>query len=158
MKKTNKINKLTVEEIVKFLLKEDKNETIEGKLIKNKLIRELYKQLGNPKREDFQDEYETANCYSWDKFSGYTKEIAILSEEYMENENASPTEWRIAKASETKLRIVERYTRDNWHCTVQAFNVLCSKYKKHPEYKNIWVEFYSSRDCNKYRYVIENVE
>ena len=40
--------KFTVEEIVDFLRKEEENETIEGQLIKRKLIRELYKHNSLP--------------------------------------------------------------------------------------------------------------
>ena len=54
-----------------------------------------------------------------------------------------------------KMEIVEDYTRAGWHCRVQAYNVMCNKFVKHPKIDNLWVGFYSSRDCNKYEYVIE---
>lgn len=144
----------TVDEIATILKKEADNETIEGQLLKPKLIRELYKQLGEPKEEDFPDEYKTAGRY-WKKVNGYTKDIGTFSKEFMNACNNTRTDWCIQRASSTKISIVEDYTRAGWHCQVQAYNVLCSKYVPHPKYKNIWVYFYSSRNCNKYEYIIE---
>ena len=144
----------TPEEIVTILKKEADNETIEGQLLKPKLIRELYKQLGRPTEEDFGKEMEPAGTY-WDKMNRYTKDICIFSKEFMNAYNNSPTDWRIQRASCTKMRIVEKYTQNGWHCTVYAYNVLCTKYVPHPKYKDVWVYFYSSRDCNKYEYIIE---
>jgi len=150
-------NKFTVDEIVKFLKDEEENKTIEGELLQKKLIRELYKQLGKPTEEDFKDIYEIAGR-GWKKFPGYTTWINIRTARMMEIDNNAPTTWRINRASMTKVNIVEEYTRAGWHCEVQSYNVLCGKYVKHPKYKNIWVYFYSSRDCNKYEYVIEREE
>lgn len=146
--------KFTVDEITDFLKKEHENETIEGQLLRKKLIRELYKQLGEPKQEDFPDEYKIAG-WGWRKISGYTNDIDVYTARHMEIENGAPTRWHINRASYTKIQIVEEYTRAGWSCDVQAYNVMCNKYVKHPKYKNIWVRFYSSRDCNKYEYVIE---
>lgn len=150
-------NKFTIEEIVKFVKDETKNPTIEGQLLRRKLIRELYKQLGNPKEEDFKNEFDIAGTY-WKKVPGYTNDIGIRTERYMEIENGAPTRWCVERPSMTKVNIVEKYTREGWNCTVQAYNVTCHKYVKHPKYKNIWVRFYSSRDCNKYEYIIEENE
>ena len=146
--------KLTTDEIVTFLKDEAENRTIEGDLLRKKLIRELYKQLGDPKEEDFPNEYKTAGR-GWKKISGYTNDIDVLIARNMEIENGAPTKWHINRASYTKIQIVEEYTRAGWSCEVQSYNVLCNKYVKHPRYKNVWVRFYSSRDCNKYEYVIE---
>lgn len=146
-------SKFTVDQIVDFLRKEEENETIEGELLTRKLIRELYKQLADPQEEDFPSEFQTAGRY-WKKVNGYTTDIRIMSQREMENVNNSPTCWNISRPSMTKVHIVEDYTRNGWSCTVQAYNVMCVKYVKHPKYKNIWVRFYSSRDCNKYEYVI----
>lgn len=154
---TQKKIKFTVPEIVEFLRKEEENKTIEGQLLRTKLIRELYKQLGEPKKEDFPDEYKTAGC-GWKKISGYTKDIDMYTARHMEIENGAPTGWSIKRPSRTKMEIVEEYTRAGWSCNVQAYNVMCNKYVKHPKYENIWVRFYSSRDCNKYEYVIEKEE
>lgn len=154
---TRNKEQFTIEKIVKFLKDEDKNQTIEGELLRKRLIKELYKQLGRPTEEDFKDVYEIAGrC--WEKFSGYTTYINIRTENNMLIDNAAPTTWRIERPSPTKIQIVEEYTRAGWHCEVQSYNVLCGKYVKHPKYKNIWVYFYSSRDCNKYEYVIEREE
>ena len=145
---------LELQTIIQNLKDENNNTTMEGELLKRKLIRELYKQLGTPTEEDFPEEYKTAGgC--WNKCTGYTKDIEIEHECCMENSNREVTNWHINKASGTKMRIVENYTTAGWHCEVQAYNVLCRKYVKHPRYENIWVKFYSSRDCNKYEYVIE---
>lgn len=153
----NNKNKFTVEEIVKFLKDEEENHTIEGELLQKKLIRELYKQLGKPTEEDFPEEYKIAGrC--WEKFPGYTTWINIRTARMMEIDNNAPTTWRITYCSPTKREIAEDYTRAGWHCEVQSYNVLCGKYVKHPKYKNLWVYFYSSRDCNKYEYVIEREE
>lgn len=144
----------TPEEIVTILKKEADNETIEGQLLKPKLIRELYRQLGTPTEEDFKDIYEIAGrC--WKKVNRYTTDIGTFSKEFMNACNNTRTDWHIQRASGTKVRIVEDYTRAGWHCTVYAYNVLCSKYVPHPKCKDIWVYFYSSRDCNKYEYIIE---
>lgn len=149
----DKPTKFTVDEIVTFLKNEAQNETIEGQLIRTKLIRELYKQLGDPQEEDFKEEFK--HGYYWDKMRGYTTYIETLSELHMRTHNNRATDWNIKRPSETKREIVKDYEEDGWHCTVQAYNVLCSKYVKHPRYDNLWVYFYSSRDCNKYEYVIE---
>ena len=142
-----------VEEIVDFLKKENENATIEGQLIKKQLIRMLYKKLGDPEEKDFPEEYKIAGrC--WKKVQGYTQDIEIHSKTYMKDENRAPTRWNIQRPSPTKVSIVEDYTRAGWSCEVQAYNVMCSKYVEHQKYKNVWVKFYSSRDCNKYEYVI----
>lgn len=146
-------SKFTVDQIVDFLRKEEENETIEGQLIRTKLIRELYKQLGDPEEKDFPNEYKIAGrC--WKKIAGYTNEIGISCETAMLAHNNAQTIWCVERPSRTKVEIVEEYTRAGWSCTVQAYNVMCNKYVKHPRYKNLWVRFYSSRDCNKYEYII----
>lgn len=144
----------TVDELVEFLKKENKNETIEGNLLRSKAIRELYKLIGKPEEKDFPDEYRIAGrC--WNKHTGYTKYIEFSNKGSMLARNREETNWHISRASGAKVRIVEEYTRAGWHCRVLAYNVMCTKYVKHPKYENIWVCFYSSRDCNKYAYVIE---
>ena len=149
-----KPTKFTIDEIVKILMDESENHTMEGQLIKPKLIRELYKQVGDPQEEDFPDEYRIAGrC--WKKICGYTTDIGVSTAQCMEAHNKQPTTWYIKRPSMTKVNIVDRYTRAGWNCAVQAYNVMCDKYVKHPKYNNLWVRFYSSRDCNKYEYVIE---
>lgn len=143
----------TVDEIVEFLRKEEENETIEGSLLRTKLIRELYKQVGVPSEKDFPNECRIAGSY-WKKIAGYTKDIDIFTKEYMEAHNDRPTNWCVERPSMTKIEIVQDYTRAGWTCTVQAYNVMCNRFVQHPRYKDIWVMFYSSRDCNKYEYVI----
>lgn len=128
--------------------------SMEKELLQRKLIKQLYKELGDPKEEDFKDEFEVAGGY-WKKYRGYTTGISILCRDTMEIDNNAPTKWNIERPSRTKIEIVERYTNHGWHCRVEAFNVICQKFVKHPKYEGIWVCFYASRDCNKYEYVIE---
>ena len=91
----------------------------------------------------------------FEKGRGYTKDIQIIgSEAHIKAYNTSPNMWHIKKASGTKMGIVENYNRNNWTSQVQAYNVICTKYVKHPHYKNLAVFFYSSRDVNRYEYVI----
>ena len=145
--------KYTIEEIIKYLKKEEENETIEGQLLRPKLVRELYKQLGNPTEEDFPSECEVAGRY-WKKMEGYTKDFGSQTKRFMDNMNDRSTDWCITRASITKVNIVEEYTKAGWHCTVQPYNVMCTRYAQHPKYKDLYVRFYSSRDCNKYEYVL----
>lgn len=128
-------------------------DTIEGRLLQRKLMRELYKSLGTPTKEDFPSEFNHS-CY-WDKSRGYTTRVPRFTESEMRHANNEETDWHIKRASATKHRIVEDYTRDGWHATVYAMNVICTKYVKHPRYKNLWVLFYRSRDCSNFEYVIE---
>ena len=145
---------LELQTVIKTLKDLRYNDKLEGKLLERKLIRQLYKMVGEPKEEDFPEEFKVAGgC--WEKRQGYTNGISILMEETMKMDNAEPTDWRIERPSRTKMEIVEEYTRAGWRCRVQAYNVMCSKFVKHPKVDNLWVEFYSSRDCNKYEYVIE---
>ena len=137
-----------------MLVDEHTNHTIEGQLIRPKLIRELYKQLGAPQEEEYGEDIMRHGKY-WNRMRGYTTDIEITTERYMKNENRAATNWRVKRPSAIKAQIVEEYVRDGWSCDVQAHNVICNKYVPHPKYKNIWVRFYSSRDCNKYEYVIE---
>ena len=147
-------HKYTIDELVTAIKNEYDNETIEGQLLMPKFIRELYKQLGAPTEKEFPDECKTAGSY-WSKMSGYTTYIQTRTPEEMKSMNDEPTDWRIKRPSMIKVEIVEKYTRGGWHCRVQAHNVLCERYVKHPKHKGLWVMFYSSRDCNKYEYVIE---
>lgn len=146
--------KMEIQTIIEHLRKERENETIEGDLLKTKMIRDLYKELGDPKEEDFPNEYKVAG-YCWRKHAGYTKWLEFKTEREMEWANNENTDWYVKRPSQTKMEIVEEYVRAGWHCRVQSYNVICTRYVKHPKYENLWVEFYSSRDCNKYEYVIE---
>lgn len=151
---TKKKQSFTVEEIIQFLKDEVNNPTIEGELLRKRLIRELYKQLGDPTEEDFGKEMKPAGIY-WRKMPGYTTSIEFVRDKgYIHQYNNGPNDWRINKASETKVRIVEEYNRNDWHAQIQAYNVICTKYVQHPKYKDILVFFYASRDCNRYEYVI----
>lgn len=145
---------LEIQALIENIKNENKNTTIEGELLRKRMIRQLYKLVGEPTREDFPEEFKVAGGY-WKKHQGYTNGISILREGTMLIENAQPTDWRVERPSRTKMEIVEEYTRAGWWCRVQAYNVMCNRYVKHPRYDNLWVEFYSSRDCNKYELVIE---
>ena len=145
---------LEIQTLIKNLKDLRFEDTLEKKLLQKRMIRQLYKLVGVPKEEYFPNEYRIAGrC--WTKREGYTTWLGIMNKRTMEIENSAPTEWNIERPSQTKMEIVEEYTRDGWHCRVQAYNVMCYKYVKHPKIENLWVCFYSSRDCNKYEYVIE---
>lgn len=146
--------KFTVPEIVEFLRKEADNETIEGQLLRKKLIRELYKQLGTPTEEDFSKEMEPAGT-CWAKEDGYTTNIEIMEASHMNACNREGTNWHISYPSDTKRSIVRRYEDKGWHCSVGPYVVSCTKFVKHPKYENIWVLFRSTRDVNRYQYIIE---
>lgn len=147
-------HKLEIQALIKSLKELRFDTTIEKELLQKKLTRQLYSLVGEPKEEDFPDEYKIAGrC--WKKRTGYTTWIGVMSKDAMRRENNEPTDWHIERASGTKMRIVDEYTRAGWHCRVQAYNVMCHKYVKHPHIENLWVCFYSSRDCNKYEYVLE---
>ena len=154
---TQKKTKLTIEEIVKFLRDEEENETIEGQLLRTKMIRELYKQLGKPEAEDFGEEMEPAGTY-WTKEDGYTTNIQIMTERHMKYCNNQATNWKISYPSDTKKAIVKKYEEKGWYCYVGPYVVTCMKFVKHPKYEGIWVRFRSTRDHNKYQYVIEKKE
>ena len=149
-----KKTKFTVEEIVEFLRKEEYNETIEGQLLRTKLIRELYKQLGTPTEEDFGKDMEPAGTY-WAKENGYTTDIEIMTESHMNACNKERTNWNITYPSDTKCAIVRRYEDKGWHCSVGPYVVSCTKFVKHPKHEGIWVCFRSTRDVNRYQYIIE---
>ena len=151
---TQRKTKFTVEEIVKFLRDEEENETIEGQLLRTKLIRELYKQLGDPSREDFEEEMEPAGTY-WEKENGYTTYIEIMAESHMNACNRERTNWHIKYPSDTKCGIVRKYEDKGWHCSVGPYVVSCTKFVKHPKHEGVWVLFRSTRDCNRYQYIIE---
>lgn len=146
--------KFTVEEIVTFLKNEAENETIEGQLIRTKLIRELYKQLGEPKEKDFGKEMEPAGTY-WSKETGYTTSIEIMTANHMKHCNSQATNWQITYPSHTKKEIVRKYEEKGWSCSVGPYVVSCMKFVKHPKYEGVWVCFRSTRDCNRYQYIIE---
>jgi hypothetical protein len=152
---SDKQKKLELQTVIQALKSEVNNNTMEGHLLRRKLIKSLYTLAGDPEECDFPEEYHIAG-YGWKKHAGYTGDIDVLSKNEMLMRNAEVTDWHIERASHTKVQIVERYEKACWACTVYAMNVICTKYVKHPHIDNLWVEFYSSRDCNKYRYVIED--
>lgn len=154
---TKNKTKFTVEEIVKFLRDEEDSETIEGQLLRTKMIRELYKQLGDPKEEDFGKDMEPAGTY-WTKETGYTTSIEVMTANHMEYCNKQETNWQITYPSDTKCSIERNYRDKGWSCSVGPYVVSCMKFVKHPKYEGIWVCFRSTRDNNKYQYIIEKKE
>ncbi len=141
----------TADEIIERLLNDPHQKIMETQLLKPKLIRSLYKQLGDPSKEDFPD---IKWIGTYDKFPGYTTDMYEITETKMDIENNAPTRWNIQRPSLTKINIVNTYTKEGWHCTVGAYNVTCNKYVKHPRYKNICVRFYCTRDVNRYEYML----
>ena len=152
-----KKTKFTVEDIVKFLRDEEDNETIEGQLLRTKMIRELYKQLGDPEEEDFRKEMQPAGTY-WEKEKGYTTSIESMTAKHMKYCNEQETNWQITYPSPTKRQIVNDYEQNGWSCNVGPYVVSCMKFVKHPKHEGVWVCFRSTRDFNRYQYVIEKKE
>lgn len=146
-------NKIEIETLVRNIVKiwDDPEHLVERELLTKKMLRQLYKELGDPKPADY--EGVGNHVYSVDKVSGYTKWPIIKTEDQLEYINGDVV-YHISRPSETKQGIVESYTRDGWSCSVQAYNVLCDKYIKHKDYDNIWIRFISTRDCSKYEYVL----
>lgn len=149
--KTN--NKIEIETLVRNIVKvwNDQEHTMERELLTGKMLRQLYKELGDPNPADY--EGVGKYLYKVDKVSGYTKWPNIKTEYDLKYINGG-VEYHISRPSETKQRIVENYTSDGWGCKVQAYNVSCQKYMKHKDYNNIWIRFISTRDCSKYEYVL----
>ena len=141
---------LSVDEIVEMLTNTSEHK-IETQLLQKQLIRDLYKQLGTPSKEDFPDVYGTAGS-GWEKVDGYTNGISLNDRRLIEGMNKTKTIWGVAHPSKIKMDIVETYVRDGWHCEVGAYNVTATKYIQHPRYDKVYVYFISTRDCNKYMY------
>ena len=146
-------NKIEIETLVRNIVKVwyDKEHIMERELLTRKMLRQLYKELGDPKPADY--EGVKNHLYSVSRINGYTKWPNIKTEYDLRYINGGVA-YHISRPSETKQGIVESYTRDGWSCTVQAYNVLCNKYVKHKDYDNIWIRFISTRDCSKYEYVL----
>lgn len=146
-------NKIEIETLVRNIVKvqNDKEHLMERELLTRKMMRQLYKELGDPNPAD----YEGVGKYLYrvSKVSGYTKWPIIKTEDQLAYINGDVV-YHISRPSETKQRIVENYTRDGWSCSVQAYNVSCDKYMKHKDYDNLWIRFISTRDCSKYEYVL----
>lgn len=146
-------NKIEIETLVRNIVKVwyDKEHIMERELLTRKMLRQLYKELGDPNPAD----YEGVGKYLYrvNKVSGYTKWPNINTEDQLEYMGGDVT-YHINRPSETKQRIVENYTNDGWSCDVQAYNVSCEKYIKHKDYDNLWIRFISTRDCSKYEYVL----
>lgn len=126
-------------------------ESMEKDLAMPKLMRSLYKELGDPDPADY--EGVGKYLYKVSKVSGYTKYPIVMSEDKLRYINGGVT-YHINRPSETKQRIVENYTNDGWSCDVQAYNVACDKYMPHKDYDEVWIRFISTRDCSKYEYVL----
>ena len=146
----NKIEiEILVQEIIK--LQKDESKTLECEFATPKMMRQLYKALGDPNPKD----YDGVGEFLWrvNRMQGYTKYPQILTVRQMECRNCAE-DYRIKRPSETKKRIVEDYKKHGWGVDVQAYNVLCEKFMPHKDYKNIWIRFISTRDCAKYEYVL----
>lgn len=146
-------NKIEIETLAKKIvgMYTDQKCYLECTLMMPKLLRQLYKALGTPKPSDYEG-VGNHICQA-DRISGYTKCPYILTKSTLEHLGGQ-VNYRIARPSEIKQRIVESYTSDGWDCEVQAYNVLCDKYVPHKDYDNIWIHFISTRDCSKYEYVL----
>ena len=151
---TNKVsNKIEIETLVRNIVKvyDDKEHEMERELLTRKMLRQLYKELGDPHPADY--EGVGNHLYKVCKVSGYTKLPMVITKDKLKCINGD-VDYRIKKPSETKQRIVEEYTKDGWSCMVQAYNVSCDIYVPHKDYDNLCIRFISTRDCSKYEYVL----
>ena len=146
-------NKIEIETLVKKIIsvQEDKEHLMERELLTSRLMRQLYKELGDPDVQDYPTVRKHISCAS--RASGWTKYPIIKTTLDMRLENGCIRN-HLNKMSPTKERIVDEYTDDNWSATVYAYNVICSTFVKHKDYDNVWIMFTSSRDCSKYEYVL----
>ena len=154
MGNTNKVsNKIEIETLVRNIVKvyDDKEHEVERELLTRKMLRQLYKELGDPNPADY--EGVGNHLYRVCKVNGYTKLPMVMTKDKFKYMNGY-VDYRIKKPSETKQRIVEEYIKDGWSCVVQAYNVGCTIYVPHKDYDNLYIRFISTRDCNKYEYVL----
>lgn len=156
MSNNNEVNnKIEIETLVRNIVKiqDDKEHLMERELLTKKMMRQLYKELGDPDPTDYEGVGEF--LYRVNKMSGYTKWVTIHTKEFLEIKRPGKfVEYRIKRPSETKMAIVDRYIKAGWNCDVQAYNVSCDKYVPHKDYDNLWIRFISTRDCSKYEYVL----
>ena len=124
---------------------------MERELLIRKMLKQLYKELGDPNPEDY--EGVGNHLYGVCKVSGYTKFPIVMTKDKLRYINGG-VDYRINKPSETKQRIVEEYTKDGWSCLVQAYNVSCYIYVPHKDYDNLCIKFIRTRDYSKYEYVL----
>ena len=146
-------NKIEIETRVRNIIKvyDDKEHEMERELLTRKMMRQLYKELGDPNPADY--EGVGNHLYGVRKVSGYTKMPIVITRDKLKYINCD-VDYHIKKPSETKQRIVEEYTRDGWSCVVEAYNVSCDIYVPHKDYDNLYIRFISTRDCSKYEYVL----
>ena len=110
-KEKNMSNKIEIETLVRNIVKvqDDKEHEMERELLTGKMLRQLYKELGDPNPAD----YEGVGKYlhSVSKVSGYTKFPIIKTEDQLKYINGDIV-YHINRPSETKRGIVENYLRD----------------------------------------------
>ena len=149
----NTSNKIEIETLVRNIIKvyDDKEHEMERELLTRKMMRQLYKELGDPNPADY--EGVGNHLYKVCKVSGYTKLPIVITRDKLKYINGD-VDYHIKKPSETKQRIVEEYTRDGWSCVVESYNVSCDIYVPHKDYDNLYIRFISTRDCSKYEYVL----
>lgn len=138
----------TIEAITDVLTQD----TLETRLLKPRLIRQLYKQLGKPTQDDFPGAYKHASSFR--RADGYTTRLVPYRPTQMDAYNNMRVDYHIKQPSYMKRRIINDYYQDRWHVVVYAFNVLCSKFIRHPRYPQIAVYFHKTRDTATYEYVL----
>lgn len=149
-------NEIEIETLVRNIIsvQDDKDHELERDLLTRKMMRQLYKELGDPDPKD----YEGVGKYLCivKKVTGYTTWVGIKTKHELEfmSKYGGGVEYHIKRPSETKQRIVENYTEDGWSCSVSAYNVACEKYMKHKDYDNLYIRFIRTRDCSKYEYIL----
>ena len=149
----NTSNKIEIETLVRNIIKvyDDKEHEMERELLTRKMMRQLYKELGDPNTADY--ERVVNHLYGVSKMRGYTKMPIVITRDKLRYINGG-VDYHIKKPSETKQRIVEEYIKDGWSCVVEAYNVTCDIYVPNKDYDNLCIRFISTRDCSKYEYVL----
>lgn len=146
-------NKIEIETLVKQIIELQTNtdKIMEKDIATPKLMRQLYKALGEPNIANYPDIYNHIRYAKREQ--GYTKYPLIIEKSMLPYANKG-IDNHLKKMSGAKERIVDSYSRDGWNCTVYAFNVICSKYVQHKDYTNIGIKFVSTRDTSRYEYVL----
>lgn len=139
--------KQTINELIDTLAQQDTS--IETQLLAPKLIKQLYKQKGDPTPEEFPTLHNMGTYFK--HVEGYTKYMPVITTQTLKQE---PVDYHIKRPSETKQRIIDRYFDDGWNIRVLAYNVMCDKYIQSTVDPRLAVHIIHTRDCSKYEYAI----
>lgn len=135
--------------------------TLEARLARPLLIRQLYRLLPPPTPKQLPDIYRVSKVSQFDKPAGYTQSIGLTAP-YTVSHNRIPGfvpafshVYRISHPSATKLSIIKHYEDAGWTITsVSAYNVTAERLERHPDCQSIAVLFTVTRDRATYRYFL----